>query len=190
MLKLNERILLIMPLVFEENLRSEALFEVAKRMMTAARTAPKGHGADNLVITVAERDVIETIAAKMKDMVREGSAAAFFIRDASNILLCDILVLIGTKIQPIGLKNCGLCGFADCNEKITYPEHPCAFNTGDLGIAVGSAVSVAMDARVDNRIMFSVGKAVKSLNLLGDEAKIIYGIPLSSTGKSPFFDRK
>ena len=179
-----------MSLVFEEKARTDALFDVAKKMMTAARTAPKGHGTDNLIIAVAERDIIETIAAKMKDMVREGVAAEFFIRDANNILSCDTMVLIGTRIKPISLKNCGLCGFADCNEKSTYPDHPCAFNTGDLGIAVGSAVSVAMDARVDNRIMFSVGKAVRALNLLGDEAKIIYGIPLSSTGKSPFFDRK
>lgn len=179
-----------MSLVFEENVRTEALYNVAKKMMTAARTAPKGHGEDNLVISVAGRDQIDIIAAKMKDMVREGAAADFFIRDADNILLCDILVLIGTKIKPLGLKNCGLCGFSDCSEKSTYPNHPCAFNTGDLGIAVGSAVSVAMDERVDNRIMFSVGKAVKALNLLGDEAQIIYGIPLSSTGKSPFFDRK
>ncbi len=179
-----------MSLILEENARKEALYDVAKKMMTAARTAPKGHGKDNLVISVAERDVIEVIAAKMKDMVREGSAADFFIRDADNILLCDILVLIGTKITPIGLKNCGLCGFADCNEKQSYPHHPCAFNTGDLGIAIGSAVSVAMDERVDNRIMFTVGKAVKELNLLGNEVQIIYGIPLSSTGKNPFFDRK
>ncbi len=168
----------------------KALYEVYKEMMTAARTAPKGHGTDNLVIAVAERDVIEIIAGKMKDMVQAGEAAEFFIRDANNILKSDILVLLGTKIRPLGLKNCGLCGFNNCEEKNEFPNHPCAFNTGDLGIAIGSAVSVAMDARTDNRIMFSVGKAVRALNLLGDEAKIIYGIPLSATGKSPFFDRK
>ena len=179
-----------MSLLFEEGTRKNALLEVAKKMMTAARTAPKGHGTDNLVIAVAERDVIETIAAKMKGMVQEGTAAWFFSRDADNILQSSIMVLIGTKIKPLGLKNCGLCGFEGCEEKYTPPDHPCAFNTGDLGIAIGSAVSVAADAHVDNRIMFTVGKAVRALNLLGDEAKIIYGIPLSSTGKNPFFDRK
>lgn len=179
-----------MALIYEETARKDALFEVANRMMTAARTAPKGHGTDNLIIAVAERDMIETIAAKMKDMVAEGAASDFFYRDANNILQCDIMVLIATRIRPLGLSNCGLCGFENCGDKSLHPDHPCAFNTGDLGIAVGSAVSVAMDARADNRIMFSVGKAVKALNLLGDEAKIVYGIPLSSTGKSPFFDRK
>lgn len=179
-----------MPLLFEENVRKEALFNVAEKMMTAARTAPKGHGADNLIIAVAERDQIEIIAAKMKDMVNQGTVADFFNRDADNILLSDVLVLIGTKIKPIGLKYCGLCGYSGCHEKNEHPNHPCAFNTGDLGIAIGSAVSIAMDARVDNRIMYTVGIAVKELNMLGDEAKIIYGIPLSSTGKNPFFDRK
>ncbi len=179
-----------MSLVFEESVRKDALYEVAKRMMTAARTAPKGHGTDNLIIAVAERDIIEIIAAKMKDMVQTGEAAPFFNRDANNILQSDFLVLLATKIRPLGLKNCGLCGFKNCEDKMEYPNHPCAFNTGDLGIAVGSAAGVAMDARVDNRIMFSVGKAVRALNLLGDEAKIVYGIPLSATGKNPFFDRK
>ena len=106
-----------MPLIYEDRARKNALYEVAQRMMTAARTAPKGHGTDNLIIAVAERDVIETIAAKMKDMVQTGEAAAFFDRDANNILQSEIMVLLATKIKPLGLKNCGLCGFIDCREK-------------------------------------------------------------------------
>jgi uncharacterized ferredoxin-like protein len=101
-----------------------------------------------------------------------------------------VLLLIGTKIKPMGLSHCGMCGFENCDEKDRHPDHPCAFNTGDLGIAIGSAVSVAADARVDNRVMFSVGKAVKEMKLLGEDVKIIYGIPLSAGGKNPFFDRK
>ena len=67
---------------------------------------------------------------------------------------------------------------------------PCTFNTGDLGIAIGSAVSVAMDHRVDNRIMYTVGQAAMELRLLGDDVPVIYGIPLSISSKNPFFDRK
>jgi uncharacterized ferredoxin-like protein len=52
-----------------------------------------------------------------------------------------------------------------------------------------SAVSVAMDHRVDNRIMYSAGKAAIEAGLFGPEVKIAYGIPLSATGKNPFFDR-
>lgn len=65
----------------------------------------------------------------------------------------------------------------------------CSFNSGDLGIAVGSAVSVATDHRVDNRIMYSAGKAALELGLLGDGVAIAFGVPLSATGKNPFFDR-
>ncbi|MFZ5986743.1 MAG: ferredoxin domain-containing protein [Bacillota bacterium] len=176
-----------MSLLFEENIKRNTLLDIAKRMLVAARTAPKGKGVDNLVLSLAEKDEIENIAAVMKKMVDEGKAADFFNRDADNILQSEILVLIGTKIKPVGVKYCGLCGYTDCDEKNNYPSHPCSFNTGDLGIAIGSAVSVAIDARVDNRIMFSVGKAVKEMGLLGEDAKIIYGIPLSCTGKNPVF---
>jgi uncharacterized ferredoxin-like protein len=58
----------------------------------------------------------------------------------------------------------------------------------DLGIALGSAVSVAADLRIDNRMMFTVGKAASALELLG-EHKMIIAIPLAVEGKSPFFDR-
>jgi uncharacterized ferredoxin-like protein len=38
--------------------------------------------------------------------------------------------------------------------------------------------------------MFSVGRAAVELGLLGPDVKIAMGIPLSVTGKNPFFDRK
>jgi len=179
-----------MGIIFEESIRKKALMEVAERMLTAVRTAPKGRGVDNIVAAVVEKEHIEKIAEKMKSMVEEGKASEFFIRDANNILQSEALVLLGTKIKPLGLKYCGNCGFKNCEEKNMHPDTPCSFNTGDLGIAIGSAASVAMDARVDNRIMYSVGIAVKEMKLLGDEVKIIYGIPLSCTSKNPFFDRK
>jgi uncharacterized ferredoxin-like protein len=47
-----------------------------------------------------------------------------------------------------------------------------------------------MDHRVDNRIMFTVGKAVLALGLFDPEVRLVYGIPLSATAKNPFFDRK
>ena len=63
------------------------------------------------------------------------------------------------------------------------------FTSIDLGIALGSAVALAADFHVDNRIMFTIGKAATSLGLLGDH-NLIMGIPLACTGKSPFYDRK
>jgi len=179
-----------MALTAEQDLRKSALFEVAKQMATAARTAPKGHGTDNLAIAIADGEKIKQLSDKLKQMTKEEGAAAFFARDGENILKAEALLLIGTKIEPLGISNCGLCGFENCDAKRKHPDVPCAFNTNDLGIATGSAAAVAMDARVDNRIMFTVGKAARALNLLGDEIKIIMGIPLSCLGKNPFFDRK
>lgn len=175
---------------FEEQERHTAVMEAARRMMAAARTAPKGCGIDNLAIATLQNPEIEQLAAKMEEMVEAGIAPKFFLRDAENIRQAEAVVLLGTKIAPIGLKYCGLCGFGNCGAKAQHPESPCAFNTGDLGIAVGSAVSVAMEARLDNRVMYTLGMAVRELKWLGEEYKIIYGIPLSCTGKNPFFDRK
>ena len=179
-----------MAVTMEKDFRKAALLEVARRMVIAARTAPKGRGTDNLSLAIVEGDDIRRIADRMKEMQEQGRAGSFFVRDADNLLQSDVVVLIGTKIEPLGLPNCGLCGFKDCDEKREYPLVPCMFNASDLGTATGSAVAVAADSRVDNRIMFSAGMAVRELEMLGEETQIIYGIPLSCTGKSPFFDRK
>ncbi|MDD3823986.1 MAG: DUF2148 domain-containing protein [Sphaerochaetaceae bacterium] len=179
-----------MSLVSEQQVRRESVQETARRMVTAARTAPKSRGRDYVVAAIAEGETIREIADHMRRMVERGVGSSFYLRDADNLEAADALVLIGTKIVPTMLDHCGLCGFADCTEKAKHPEHPCAFNTGDLGIAIGSAVSIAADMRVDNRIMFSVGMAVREMELLGQEVRVIYGIPLSVSGKNTFFDRK
>ena len=178
-----------MVLTKEDKIKDKSLRLVAEKMIIAARTAPKGRGRDHLVMAIAENNDIKAIAEKMKEIGKR-SGANYFTRDAGCILEAPVLVLIGTRISSLGLINCGNCGFADCEAKDEHPEIPCAFNTGDLGIAIGSAVSVAMDHRVDNRIMFTVGKAVLELGMLDPEIRIIYGIPLSATSKNPFFDRK
>jgi uncharacterized ferredoxin-like protein len=172
----------------EQSIRTNTVEKVATLMMAAARTAPKAKGVDTLEIALADKNDIEQIASKMKEMGTSMNLPGF-IRDAGNILKAEAMVIIGTRIKTIGLTYCGLCGFKNCTEKQNNPEHPCAFNTGDMGIAVGSAVSVAMDARIDNRIMYSIGMAVRELGILDEDVKIIYGIPLSCTSKNVFFDR-
>jgi len=179
-----------MSILKEDKHRKKALIEVAERMMIAARTAPKGKGIDTLEIALVEGRDIEKIADRMVEISERNNTSPAFGRDAGNILQSEVIVLIGTKIKTLGLAYCGLCGFASCDEKIKHSEIPCVFNTGDLGIAIGSAVSIAMDARVDNRIMYTVGMAVKELGLFGDDVKVIYGIPLSASSKNIFFDRK
>jgi uncharacterized ferredoxin-like protein len=179
-----------MALSMEGEFRKSALYEVAKQMATAARTAPKARGTDNLTIAIVDGDDIRRIADKMKEMNEQGRGPDFFVRDANNILQTEAVLLIGTKIEPIGLPHCGLCGFESCEEKRKHPQVPCVFNASDLGTAAGSAVAVAADARVDNRMMYTVGMATRELQILGEEVKLIYGIPLSCSGKNIFFDRK
>lgn len=173
----------------EEEIRDETVFALAGKIAVAARTAPKGKGVDNLEIAVLDKDGILEVSNTIKKMSDEEGLPGFFLRDADNILSASAMLVLGTKIEPMGLNPCGLCGFENCDGKREHPDAPCAFNTGDLGIAIGSAVSMAADNRLDNRVMYTVGIAALKMKLLGDKVKVAYGIPLSATSKSPFFDR-
>lgn len=179
-----------MSITYEPQVRQKVLRDVAEKMMTAARTAPKARGIDSLSISIVEGDSIRLIAEKMKALVKERKAPEYFVRDADNILMTDVILLLGSRIGPVGVKYCGYCGYKNCTEKSNNPDHPCAVSANDLGIALGSAVSVAMDERVDNRVMHSIGIAVRDLGLLDKDVKLVYGIPLSIGAKNPFFDRK
>jgi len=161
---------------------------IATFMCTAARTAPKARGIDNIVTGLVDKEDKQKIVDMMRQIAKDFDNDTF-ARDADGVEKSQILVLIGTKIGPINLKLCGLCGFSNCVECVEKGAI-CIFNPGDLGIAVGSAVAVAADNRVDNRIMYTAGFAAVKLKLLGEEVKIAYGIPLSATGKNIFFDRK
>ncbi len=172
------------------DIKKEAVLDVAKKIMIAAKTAPKARGKDLIEMTTITDNEIVELSNKVKEMYNRGNYPPFFLRDAENILSADALILIGTKIEPIGLEPCGLCGHGNCEGKLKHPDAPCAFNTGDLGIAIGSAVSIATDNRVDNRIMYTVGLAANELQILGKDVKVCHAIPLSVSAKNPFFDRK
>jgi uncharacterized ferredoxin-like protein len=64
----------------------------------------------------------------------------------------------------------------------------CTFQAIDLGVALGSAVKLAADLNIDNRMMYTIGATVRQMGLL--EADIIVGIPLAATGKNIYFDRR
>jgi len=172
----------------EEEFRVQAIIRAAEEMALSARTAPKGRGMDLLEIAVISGDTIEKLSKKMKE-IGERESHHTFLRDGENIKSAQAILLIGTRIQVVGLKYCSFCGFPNCAEA-EKAGAVCALNAGDLGIAVGSAVALAGNMHIDNRIMYSVGQASLELGLLSKEVKIAYGIPLSVSGKNPFFDRK
>lgn len=171
-----------------KEIEGQAILDVARFMCQAARTAPKARGMDNVVTAIIDSAVISKLAQKMKYFAEKENKPSF-ARDADCIVKCRYAVLIGTKIAPIGLTFCGFCGWPDC---ATMQEKGgiCSYNTLDLGIAIGSAVAIAADFRVDNRVMYSVGLAAMKIGILPEEVKVAVGIPLSATGKNIFFDRK
>jgi len=166
----------------------EGLLYVANLMCVAARTAPKARGIDNIVSIVLTDKEKDLLAQKMEEFAKRGERPPLFTRDANNVRQAEAVVIIGTKLATLGL-NCGYCGFENC-QKCQEAHVRCAHNIGDLGIAVGSAVSVASNHRVDNRVMYSIGWTSVQEKILGEDVKIALGIPLSASGKNIFFDRK
>lgn len=178
-----------MAIIKEEQSLQDAVLTVAKLMIAAAKTAPKARGNDNLCYAIITGHEKEQVASKMLEL-SETFEKPFFKRDSENITQSSCIVVIGTTINPVRLQEiCGLCGFKNCSEKDEHPSIPCIYNTTDLGIALSSAAQTAMQHKIDNRIMFSIGKAVHELKLLPEEYTIIFGIPLSTTKKNIFFDR-
>lgn len=171
----------------EEDSREKHVLEVAKSIMTAARTAPKGCGIDHLEMAVLTGEEIDRLAAEMRRL-GELHGRGFFLRDADNVENSQAVVLIGCHSAVRNL-DCGLCGSPTCREKQTAaPAVPCTFDVTDLGIAVGSAVSMAADFRIDNRILYSAGVTAREMKFLSD-CSIVYAIPLSVNGKNIYFDR-
>jgi len=168
----------------ERDIRNESVIEIAKKMMVAARTAPKAKGVDLIEVGLVTGKSIKPLS-EMMAKVGEHKGMKFFLRDSESILSAEAVVLIGTALETQGL-NCFYCGYATCGEK---PKRvPCVMNSTDVGIAIGSACSVAADHRVDTRVMFSAGHAAQELKLLGD-CQCVFGIPVSASTKNPFFDR-
>ncbi|WP_418699067.1 ferredoxin domain-containing protein [Bacteroides sp.] len=169
----------------ERDCRHEHVLDVARQMMTAARTAPKGKGIDVIETALVTGEDLKKLSEKMVAMVEE-HGMKFFLRDAENILQAECVVIIGTHELAQGL-NCGHCGFATCAGR--SEGVPCAINSVDVGIAIGSACAMAADLRVDTRVMFSAGLAAQRLDWLKG-CTSVFAIPVSASSKNPFFDRK
>jgi uncharacterized ferredoxin-like protein len=177
------------------NPEKEVVEKLALELLVCARTAPKARGQDNLELAiVTDKDELEMIAQEMEKIAERGEAFKFFKRDADNIRNSEALVLISVDFKnPVGV-NCGACGFTcdtitKVERKVLDYEGPiCAMRLIDLGIAIGSAVAKAKDLCLDNRVMYTVGVAVKRLGLM--PGQVILGIPLSVKGKNIYFDRK
>ena len=78
----------------ERESRHEHVLHVARQMMTAARTAPKGKSVDIIEIAMVTDGDINILSEMMVKMVAE-HGMKFFLRDAENILNAECVLLIG-----------------------------------------------------------------------------------------------
>lgn len=177
-------------MLYESNyLEEKAALNTAAKMCAAARTAPKAHGKDTLHTLVLTGDEKELLAQKMEEVGKREmgtSMNTWHGRDAANVRMAQAVVLIGADLKQRGVPHCGFCGFHNC-EGCKKAGGNCAFVYTDLGIAISSAVAVAAIDMVDNRIMYSVGKAAAEMDYA--ENVLWLGIPVSISGKNIFFDR-
>ena len=170
----------------ERDMRAETVKRLAEAVMVAARTAPKAKGRDLVEIAMLTDEDVERLSDMMLKVSQE-TGLKFLLRDAANILQSQALLLIGTRnVAEVCALNCGYCGFSTCSAKPDYV--PCAMNAIDVGIAVGAACSKIADYRLDSRVLFSAGWVAKRMGVLS-ECDLVFAIPLSSSSKSPFFDR-
>ena len=169
-------------------LEKAAVKDVAEFMAVAARTAPKTRGIDNIeTIAIDDEPAKKKLCDKMREISKRESRPSME-RDANSIQDSPVILAIGVKSNPAGL-NCGYCGYPTCAE-LGSTKGVCAYNSMDLGIAIDSAAGMANSFHADNRVMYSIGRACLDLGLFSSGVKQALGIPLSVTGKNPFFDRK
>jgi len=171
----------------------------ASLMALSARTAPKTRGVDSVKTMVLTEKDLEQLAVAMERKVKDKSIELpSFKRDADNVRNSAAVLLIGVSRDPKRIElplNCGACGYKNCKALLATGGHEgedftgpiCIFQAIDLGIALGSAAKLAAALNIDNRMMYTIGAAAKKLNLL--DSDLIIGIPLSATGKNPYFDR-
>jgi uncharacterized ferredoxin-like protein len=158
----------------------------------SARTAPKSKGEDFIKIGVIEGKEILRLAQAMVEYGQK-TGRGNFDRDGDNVKNSSAVLLIGLKDATNCGLNCGACGFDTCKDRVAregeeFKGPQCAWRLQDLGIATGSAVKTLSMLNVDNRIMYRVGVVVRRIGLC--DCDLCVGIPLSATGKNPFFDRK
>jgi len=178
----------------KQNPELESIELLAKIILTAARTAPKGKGIDDVVTFLLSPEEKTELAIRMEEL-SEIKDLKFLFRDAKNVRDADTIALIGLKASGVSGLDCGACGFGTCKEMLEHDKvqkeflgPQCMIKYLDLGIAVGSAAAKAKDLCIDNRILYSAGAAACYFKMI--DADVAMGLPLSVKGKNIFFDRE
>jgi uncharacterized ferredoxin-like protein len=151
-------------IVSSEDAEKEALLYAAKLMVAAARTAPKAGGRDSIKTMILTGEDKDRLADAMTTEGRAGETNPKNVRDAGAV------ILIGVDFD------------SDRDERFGM-----RLKLIDLGIALGSAVKVASDLNIDNRIFNTAGQAAIQTGIM--KADEVQGIPIAIKGKNIFFDR-
>jgi len=184
-----------MPIIKSEDAERRAVLMAADLMAASTRTSPKARGMDNITTAIVTGKEKDEVAAVMEKLGKERKKHNF-VRDSRNVRNSEAVLLVGVKSgKGEGDLNCGACGYSTCKELENakrlkgreFVSPNCILVALDLGIALGSAVKMASELNVDNRVMYTVGAAAKQMRLL--EADVIIGVPLSVSGKNLYYDR-
>ncbi|MCS7114225.1 MAG: DUF2148 domain-containing protein [Nitrososphaerota archaeon] len=158
-----------MVIISSDNAEAESALTAAKLMVASARTAPKARGADKITAAIVTGDDKDRLADEMAGMPDFQIMGERIQKQVMNVKNADAVVLIGVKIDD------------------AKDEAERTMRLVDLGIAIGSAVKTASILNVDNRIMFTAGRAAQNLKLV--DGNVVFGIPISIRGSNIFFDR-
>lgn len=158
-----------MVVIKSDDAEIEAALTAASLMVASARTAPKARGVDKITTAIVTGDDKERLAEKMAETSILPISEERISKQVMNVKNADAVVLIGAKID----------GEMDEAERL--------MRLVDLGIAIGSAVKTASILNMDNRVMFTIGKAAQDLGFI--EGNVVFGIPISVRGSNIFFDR-
>jgi uncharacterized ferredoxin-like protein len=91
------------PIVESKDAEREAILDVARLMLVAARTAPKSAGIDDILTLIVHGKEKDAIADKMEEIAEKRKSEGFK-RDAKNVRDSEAVVLIGVR----GSKSYGL----------------------------------------------------------------------------------
>ena len=92
----------------ERDARHEHILQVARQMMTAARTAPKGKGIDIIEVALITDEDIKLLSDKMIAMVEE-HGMKFFQHLKCRMCCIDRNTRTGTRFELRTLRICDMC---------------------------------------------------------------------------------
>ncbi|MBI4197953.1 MAG: hypothetical protein HY533_02450 [Chloroflexi bacterium] len=190
-----------------DDIRLDAVLQVAKLMAASAVTAPKSGGQLFLrgaalfieTVIVQDRETLSRLAEWMRRRGNDRKEPIWF-RDAEVAEKLDGVLFVGLKDWYPPVYDCGACGYATCaefmqatqalraqSEPFEFTGPQCNLRDIDLGIAVGSAAKTASLHNIDCRTQTRIAVAARKLGII--KADIAVALSLSLTHKNLGFDR-